>query len=30
MREDEEDIDLEVLLFLNDEDAVKEKDKVFN
>jgi len=30
MKEDEEDIDLEVLLFLNDEDAVKEKEKVFN
>jgi len=30
MREDEDDIDLEVLLFLNDEEAVKEKDKLFN
>jgi hypothetical protein len=30
MKEDEDDIELEVLLFLNDEDAVKAKEKVFN
>ena len=30
MKEDEDDIELEVLLFLNDEDAVKAKERVFN
>ena len=30
MIEEDEDIDLEILLYLNDEDAVKEKDKMLN